>query len=89
LLIVTELDKVPADRIKGTGFSACVSDGTVEPQRLPGLDHRFGHAILRLQDVGAAEAGQRTKPFVTVPRRQFDGLIQMMTGADDIAEQES
>lgn len=89
LLVVTRLDKMPADRIKGTDLSPRVSGGTVELQRLPGLGHRFEHAILRLQDMGAAKTGQRTKPTVTEPPGQLDGLIQMMTGAGDIAEQES
>ena len=87
--MVTKLDKIPADRIKGTGLSLRISDGTVESQRLPGLYHRFEHAILRLQDIGAAKTGHRTKSDVTEPPGQLDGLIQVMTGTDDIAEQES
>lgn len=87
--MVTNPDKLPADRIKGTALSLRVSGGAVEPPRLTGLDHRFEHAILRLKDVGAAETSQRTKPAVAVPPRQLDGLVQMMVGAVDVAEEES
>lgn len=89
LLVVTKLDKMSADRIEGTSLSPRVSDGTVESQRLPGLNHRFEPAILRLQDIGAAETDQRAKLTVTVPPRDLDGLIQMITGADNITKQES
>jgi hypothetical protein len=88
LLVVAKLDKMPADRIEGTGFSPRVPDGTVKSQRLPRLNQRFEHALLLLQDMSAAKTGQRTKSTVTEPPGQLDGLIQMMTGADDIAEQE-
>jgi hypothetical protein len=81
LLVLATLDQVPADRIEGTGFSPRVSEGTVEHQRLPSLDHRFEDAILRLQDVGAAESGQRLKPTIPEPPGQLDGRIQMTTGA--------
>jgi hypothetical protein len=88
LLVVTKLKKMPVDRVEGTGFTSRVASGVVESQRLIGLDHGFQDAILRLQDVGTAKTGQRTKTTVTKPPGQFDSLVQMMTGADDIAEQE-
>ena len=48
LLMVTELDEVPADSVKSAGLSSRVADGVVEPQRLPCLDHRFRDSILRV-----------------------------------------
>ena len=88
LLMVTELDEVPADRVKSAGLSPRVTDGVVEPQRLPSLDHRFRDAILRVQHIGAAETSERTESHVAELPGQVDGLIQIMTGADDIAQQE-
>ncbi len=79
LLMVTKLDEVPADRIKGAGLSSRVPDGMVEPQRLPCLDHRFQDAILRLQDIGAAETRQRTKP----PVAELPGQIRWPHPDDD------
>jgi hypothetical protein len=73
--VVTDPDKLPADRIEGTALSLRVAGGAVEPARLAGLDHRLEHAILRLEDVGAAQAGQRAKPAVAVPPCQLDGHV--------------
>ena len=87
LLMVTNLDKMPADHVKGMSFSPRVSGGAVEQQCLPGMGRRFHDAVLRLQDVGTAEAGKRAKLAVTELARQLDGLIQVMAGAHGIAEE--
>lgn len=89
LLMVAKLDKVPADRIEGAGLSSPVPDGMIEPPRLPCLGHRFQAAILCLQDIGAAETGQRAQSPVAELTGQPDGLIQVPAGADGVAEQES
>src|SRR5215469_745188 len=86
-LMIAKLYEMPADRIQGAGLSSRVFDGMVKPQRLPCLDHRFQNAILRLQDIGAAQTRERTQSLVAEESGHLDGLIQMLTRAGDIAEQ--
>lgn len=88
LLMVTKLEEMPAERIEGAGLSSRVTDGMVKPQRLHCLNHRFRDAILRLQDIGPAETRQRMNSPVAKLPGQIDSLIQIMTGTDDIAQQE-
>ena len=88
LLMIAKLDEIPADRVQGSALAGQVSDGMVEPLRLPCLRYRLQNAILFLQDIGAAKTRQRAESLVAELRGQLNGFVQVMSGAGDVAEQE-